>query len=355
VTTPVPTFIVGGTGYVAGELLRLAAGHPGLALKGVSSASQAGSTVAESFPHLAPALGDRTFVDQEALAVELERRGGDRVALLSAAPHVVSATVLGDLIGRAERAGVDLVAVDVSSDFRFRRAADFQAVYKAPHGAPHLLERFTCALPEHATGIPGPYIGHPGCFASSMLLALVPLLAAGLTRGPLYATGVTGSTGAGRTPIPTTHHPERHSNLFAYNPLQHRHAPEVVSICEALTGVRPALQFVPHSGPFARGIHLTLQAELATAMGADRLREAFARFYAGQPFVRIVDGTPRVKNVAGSNYAEIGVATAGTSLAVFVVVDNLIKGAAGGALQWLNRLLGLPETTGLDAPAPGWI
>jgi N-acetyl-gamma-glutamyl-phosphate reductase len=355
VTAPVPTLIVGGTGYVAGELLRLVAGHPGLALKGVSSASQAGGRVAESFPHLAPALGDRVFIDLQALAAELDRRGGDRVALLSAAPHVVSAGVLGELIGQAERSGVDLVVADVSSDFRFRRAADFQAVYKEPHGAPHLLERFTCALPEHVAGIPGAYIGHPGCFASSMLLAMVPLLAAGLTQGPLYATGVTGSTGAGRAPIATTHHPERHSNLFAYNPLQHRHAPEVVGICEALTGARPALQFIPHSGPFARGIHLTLQAELARPMKADAVREAFATFYAGRPFVRVVDGTPRVKNVAGSNYAEIGVATAGTSLAVFVAIDNLIKGAAGGAIQWLNRLLGLPETAGLDAPAPGWI
>jgi N-acetyl-gamma-glutamyl-phosphate reductase common form len=355
VTTRTPTFIVGGTGYVAGELLRLVAGHPGLVLKGVSSASQAGSRIAESFPHLVPALGDRVFIDQRTLAAELDRRGGDRVALLSAAPHVVSAGLLGELIGQAERSGVDLVVVDVSSDFRFHRAADFQAVYKEPHGAPHLLERFTCALPEHVSGIPGTYIGHPGCFATSMLLAMVPLLAAGMAKGPLYATGVTGSTGAGRTPIATTHHPERHSNLFAYNPLKHRHAPEVVGICEALTGVRPALQFIPHSGPFARGIHLTLQTELATAMSADALREHFATFYRGQPFVRIVDGQPRVKNVAGSNYAEIGVATAGNSAAVFVTIDNLIKGASGGAIQWLNRLLGLPETTGLDAPAHGWI
>ncbi len=354
-TAPVPTLVVGGTGYVAGELLRLTAGHPGLALAAVSSASLAGGRVAESFPHLAPALGDLAFVSQDELTARLAGFGGQRVALLSAAPHVVSAALLGGLVATAEGAGVDLRLVDVSSDFRFRRSADFQAVYKEPHGAPQLLERFTCALPEHVAGVPGPFIGHPGCFASSMLLALVPLLKGGLARGPFYASGITGSTGAGRSPIATTHHPERHSNLFAYNPLRHRHAPEVVGICEALTGVRPALQFIPHSGPFARGIHLTLQAELATALSADALREQFAAFYAGQPFVRVVDGQPRVKHVAGSNYAEIGVATAGSSAAVFVVVDNLIKGAAGGALQWLNRLLGLPETTGLAAPAPGWI
>jgi N-acetyl-gamma-glutamylphosphate reductase len=120
--------------------------------------------------------------------------------------------------------------------------------------------------------------------------------------------------------------------------------------------VRPALQFIPHSGPFARGIHLTLQAELATAKAAPtRCARPSPDFYAGQPFVRVVDGTPRVKDVAGSNYAEIGVATAGTSLAVFVVVDNLIKGAAGGALQWLNRLLGPARDHRPRRPAPGWI
>jgi len=190
-----------------------------------------------------------------------------------------------------------------------------------------------------------------------MLAGLVPLLKLGLADGPVYAAGITGSTGAGRTPIATTHHPERNSNLFAYNPLQHRHAPEVVGICRELTGIAPDLNFVPHSGPFARGIHMTLQGRLARPQTSDQLREALAGFYADQPFVRVVDGAPRVKDVAGSNYCHIGAATSGNGLSfvVLIVIDNLVKGAAGGAVQWMNRLLGLPETAGLAAPAPGWI
>jgi N-acetyl-gamma-glutamyl-phosphate reductase len=353
-TNPIPALIIGGTGYVAGELLRLVGQHPGLALAGVSSESQAGTTVSAAFPHLAPVVGDLPFVTQAELAARIR---GPRVALFSAAPHVVSAGVVATMLHAAEANGSKLTVVDASSDFRFRNAADFEAVYRQPHGAPGLLPHFTCALPEHVTGIPGPHVGHPGCFATSMLAGLVPLLKLGLADGPVYATGITGSTGAGRTPIATTHHPERHSNLFAYNPLKHRHAPEVVQICRELTGVAPELHFVPHSGPFARGIHMTLQGRLARTQSGDQLREALAQFYAGQEFVRVVDGAPRVKDVAGSNYLHIGAATSGDgrSFVVLVTIDNLVKGAAGGAVQWMNRLLGLPESAGLTAPAPGWI
>jgi len=348
----IPTLIIGGTGYVAGEFLRLVGQHPDLELAGVSSESQAGTPVRAAFPHLAPVTGDLPFISQEELAARIR---GPRVALFSAAPHVVSAGVIGTMVKAAAAAGTRLTVVDASSDFRFRQAADFEAIYKHSHGAPELLGQFTCALPEHVAGIPGPHVGHPGCFASSMLAGLVPLLKLGLLDGPVYASGITGSTGAGRTPIATTHHPERHSNLFAYNPLGHRHAPEVVEICRELTGTGPELNFVPHSGPFARGIHMTLQGRLARRATADQLREALAGFYAGQPFVRVVDGAPRVKDVAGSNYCHIGVAASGGSFVVLVALDNLIKGAAGGAVQWMNRLLGLPETAGLAAPAPGWI
>ncbi|MDH5275384.1 MAG: N-acetyl-gamma-glutamyl-phosphate reductase [Gammaproteobacteria bacterium] len=348
----IPALIVGGTGYVAGELLRLVAQHPHLDLRGVSSQSQAGTQVSAAFPHLATLVHDLPFITQAELAALIE---GPKVALFSAAPHLVSAGVVATLLKAASAAGARATVVDVSSDFRFRNAADFQSVYKEPHGAPELLPEFVCALPEHLPGIPGLHVGHPGCFATSMLAGLVPLLKLGLCDGPVYAAGITGSTGAGRTPIATTHHPERHSNLFAYNPLKHRHAPEVVQICKQLTGVAPELNFVPHSGPFARGIHMTLQARLAKSQTTDQLREAFAGFYTGQEFVRVVDGMPRIKDVAGSNYCHIGVTASGQGIAVLVAIDNLLKGAAGGAVQWMNRLLNMPESAGLTAPAIGWI
>ncbi len=348
----IPALIVGGTGYVAGELLRLTAQHPHFDFAGVASASQAGTAVAAAFPHLATVLGDQVFLDQAQLVA---RFPAGPLALFSAAPHGVSAALIAGLVADAAARGTELHVVDVSSDFRFADPAAFEAVYRQPHGAPALLGQFSSALPEHLPGTPTAHVGHPGCFATSMLLGMVPLLAGGYVEPAFTAVGVTGSTGAGRTPLATTHHPERHSNLFAYNPLRHRHGPEVTALCARLTGTVPVLHFVPHSGPFARGIHMTLQASLVRPMGDDALREALAAYYAASPFVRVVDGTPRIKDVAGSNHAHIGVATQGGHLAVFVVIDNLIKGAAGGAVQWMNRLFGLPEDAGLAAPAPGWI
>jgi N-acetyl-gamma-glutamyl-phosphate reductase len=351
-SAPVPAIILGGSGYVAGELLRLVLGHPGLALAGVMSESQAGAPIAGAFPHLRAELEGRQFQSRETI---LGLFGPGRLALLSAAPHGASAALLGDFITWARQQQTELTVIDVSADFRFATAGAYEAVYKHPHGAPQLLDQFACALPEHLPATDKPHIGHPGCFATAMLLAAVPLMKLGLTEHDLFAVGITGSTGAGRSPIATTHHPERHSNLFAYQPLAHRHAPEVMGVCEQVTGIRPQLHFVPHSGPFARGIHMTVQAKLRGAHGADALREALRDFYAGAPFVTVVDGMPRVKDIVGSNYAHIGVSVDAGTAAVMVVEDNLVKGAAGGAVQWLNRKLGLAETAGLTMPATGWV
>jgi N-acetyl-gamma-glutamyl-phosphate reductase common form len=349
--TPIPCFVLGGTGYVAGELLRLLVSHPGLEVCGVMSESQAGTRIREVFPQLQNRLGDQQFQTRESL---LNCFDAGPAALFSAAPHGASAALVEQFIRRAGETGTELTIVDVSADFRFARPEDYAAVYGHPHGAPGLLGQFASAVPEHLPESNRPHVGHPGCFATALLMATVPLMQKQLSTGDLHAVGITGSTGSGRSLSATTHHPERHANLFAYKPLAHRHAPEVVGICETLTGIRPALRFVPHSGPFARGIHLTLQAKLADSAHADDLRAAFAGFYAGQPFVTVCDGPPRIKDVVGSNYCHIGVDTDGESLVVLVVIDNLVKGAAGGAIQWMNRQLGLPETTGLEAPALAW-
>jgi N-acetyl-gamma-glutamyl-phosphate reductase len=257
-------------------------------------------------------------------------------------------------MARADRVGTQLTVVDVSADFRYPDAAAYAQVYGQPHGAPALLKDFRCAVPEHLAASDRPHVAHPGCFATALLLSIVPLVSLNLVAGDLHAVGITGSTGSGRTPGPGTHHPERHSNLFAYKPLAHRHAPEVMNLCEAAAGTRPVVHFVPHSGPFARGIHMTVQAALREPAHADDLRAALAQFYAGSEFVRVGDGTPRVKDVTGSNYCHLGVAADGNSVAVFAVLDNLVKGAAGGAVQWMNRQLGFPEHTGLRAPAVAW-
>jgi N-acetyl-gamma-glutamyl-phosphate reductase len=275
--------------------------------------------------------------------------------LFSAAPHGASAALVAEFLEQAQKSATQLTVVDVSADFRYQEASAYEGVYGQPHGAPELLPSFASALPEHLSHADQPHIGHPGCFATALLLAAVPLLELDLTDGIFHAVGITGSTGSGRSLSPTTHHPERQSNLFAYKPLAHRHAPEVMEICENLTGTRPNLHFIPHSGPFARGIHMTMQARLNKTVSAEEIRKALMRFYASSEFIIVRDSMPRIKDVAGSNYAHLGVACDEDSVAVFVVIDNLVKGAAGGALQWMNRKLGFAENAGLTAPATAWI
>jgi N-acetyl-gamma-glutamyl-phosphate reductase len=347
-----PAFVLGGSGYVAGELLRLIAQHPRLAVECVLSDSKPGEPVAGAFPHLQPLLPELRFASLDELGERLERcREG---ALFSAAPHGASAQLVDGLLSRAARGGATVHAVDCSADFRYTNAGDYERVYGHPHGAPARLADFTCALPEHLRELRTPHVAHPGCFATAMLLAAVPLLASGLVEPHIYASGVTGSTGSGRKPLDGTHHPRRHGDLYAYQPLAHRHAPEVVACARAATGVDAELAFVPHSGPFARGICVTLQARLRGPMDAAAVLAALGDYYRNAPFVRVQSEPPRIKDVACSNYARLSAAANGQTVAVSCVIDNLVKGAAGGAVQWMNRMLGIDEASGLSAPAPGW-
>ena len=351
-STRIPTLVLGGTGYVAGELLRLIAGHPRLTLAGILSDSKPGERVAVAFPHLAVAYPQTTY--RSLAEIESLITSTPDLAVLAAAPHGVSAELIDRLLTVASSAGTRLRIVDISADYRFTDAAAYQSVYKHAHGAPTRLADFTCALPEHLTSLPTAHVAHPGCFATAMLLALVPLVTLNLIEADVFVSGVTGSTGSGRSPVEGTHHPRRHSDLYSYGALAHRHAPEVMGIVHRLTGTSVRLHFVPHSGPFARGIHATTQARLLRPLSSEDIRAVLAEFYQGQPFVRVLNEAPRMKDVVGSNYAHLSATTDGTSLAVMSVIDNLTKGAAGGAVQWLNRLYGWDQTLGLTAPAIGW-
>lgn len=278
---------------------------------------------------------------------------GSKLALFSAAPHGASAPVVADALDAAGQRDLLVHVVDCSADFRYADAAGYEQVYGSAHAAPALLREFSCGVPEHVSSLESEHVGHPGCFATAILLALVPL--AGLSSGPVFVNAVTGSTGSGRSSQPGTHHPERHANLYAYKPLAHRHAPEIERLAELAAGTAVSVQFVPLSGPFSRGIYATVQAQLRGDVPADTVLKAFRDYYADAEFVHIVDGTPRLKDVVGSNYCHIGIAAANDTVVVMSAIDNLIKGAAGGAVQWMNRLWSLPETSGLLAPATPWI
>jgi len=348
----IPAVVLGGTGYVAGELLRLIAAHPRFQLAAVMSDSQPGAAVAGAFPQLAATYAQERFKS----GLEVQKLLGElpQAALFSAAPHGVAAAIVDRLLGAAEKAGTAPRVVDISADFRYATAEGYAAVYKHPHGAPARLAQFSCALPEHVPKLTTAHVAHPGCFATAILLASVPLLAAGLITPPVFVSGVTGSTGSGRKPVEGTHHPLRHGDLYSYGALAHRHVPEVTACARRASGVEAQFAFVPHSGPFARGIHVTVQARLARALQTAQLLEALRAFYADAPFVLVKEQAPRVKDVVASNYAHLSGAVRGETLAVLCAIDNLTKGAAGGAMQWMNRMFALPESCGLTAPAPGW-
>jgi N-acetyl-gamma-glutamyl-phosphate reductase common form len=344
--------VLGASGYVGGELLRLIHLHPGFELAAAISGNNSGKPVAAIFPHLASALDDVRFLPPEDWMSDIE--SGSRLALFSAAPHGASAAAVADALNAAAARQIEVHVVDSSADFRYRDAQEFASIYNIDHPHPQLLDTFFCAVPEHTDGVPASHAGHPGCFATASLLASVPLVNAGLADGDLFISAVTGSTGSGRQPQPGTHHPERHSNLYAYKPLVHRHVPEIGNLIRQATGNDAQICFVPHSGPFARGIHVTLQVRTQKGLNTRDLRRVFDEYYSTAEFVRIVDGTPHLKNVVASNYADIGVAAHGEHAVVVCVIDNLVKGAAGGAVQWMNRLWSLPESTGLLATAPAW-
>ena len=272
----IPTIVLGGTGYVAGELLRLIAGHPSLHLIAVLSDSQPGEPVAAAFPHLRNVYPQTVFSSLGEIEALVQRTPD--IALFSAAPHGVSAAMVDRLLSTAQSSGTTVRCVDISADYRYSSAQDYERVYKHPHGAPLRIREFTCAVPEHLKAAPTPHVAHPGCFATATLLAGMPLLSLGLAVPQLFVAGITGSTGSGRKPTDGTHHPQRHSDLYSYGALAHRHAPEIAACAKAGSGVTAEFNFVPHSGPFARGIHVTVQAALKSPLSSGQALEALHAF-----------------------------------------------------------------------------
>ena len=347
----VPTIVLGGTGYVAGELLRLIASHPHLQLAGVMSDSSAGEPVAGAFPHLATVYPHETFKSQAEIE-ELVRR--ERApAILAAAPHGVSAKLIDTLLTVAEQAGNSPRVVDLSADFRYASTAAYEAAYQRPHGAPARIAQFSCAVPEHLRHPPTPHVAHPGCFATTILLAAVPLLATGLIEPQLFVSAVTGSTGSGRHPLAGTHHPTRHGNLYAYNALTHRHAPEIGACARpppASTRTSPSFRIrvrtrvasTPRSRRCSNGRWTARKYSRASRL----LRALAVRAGGGERTAAQGRGRQQLRT---SRRRERW-----PHVAVMSVADNLNKGAAGGAMQWMNRLLGYAESAGLTAPAAGW-
>jgi N-acetyl-gamma-glutamyl-phosphate reductase len=195
----------------------------------------------------------------------------------------------------------------------------------------------------------------PGCFATAMQLAVFPAAKAGLldTSRPFLMHAVTGSSGSGNVPKPGTHHPHRNGNLWAYALDGHRHEAELAQALESID-VHAPVHLSPHSGPFSRGIHLSASLPLAEPLDAAVAHEVYADFFTGQPFVQVLaEGVPDLRSVVGSNSAQVRTSVRGSVLTVIVTLDNLLKGGAGQALQCLNLMLGLAETSGLSRSGMG--
>jgi N-acetyl-gamma-glutamyl-phosphate/LysW-gamma-L-alpha-aminoadipyl-6-phosphate reductase len=335
--------VVGAAGYVGGELLRLVLQHPEVTEVVATSRSQAGRPIAE----VHPALVTLTEARFAGLTAGEAARGQDVVFL--SLEHGESSKVAGAVFD----AGPGLV-VDLAADFRVRDLRLYEQYY-GTHPAPDLVTRFTYGLAD----VRGPELrgagalAAPGCFATAAQLALYPLRSLGVGGIPALF-GVTGSSGAGVHPKPTTHHPARANNLFAYAVLNHRHDAEVLQAWRGWTGSPTATaRLMTHSGPFVRGIHLTLHATVAPG-DAERIGSLFSTAFAGRPFVRVVDAPPELTHALGTNLALIHAAgdAATGEVQVMVVLDNLIKGAGGQAVQGMNLALGLDEAAGLRLAAP---
>ncbi len=351
---PIPVVLLGGAGYVSGELLRLLCLHPRFRVVGIGSDGHAGQRVVDAFHHLSGiGLDQLRFEPFEGLGRHFEK--DLHLGLFAATPHGATASLLDTLLLRAERAGARPHVVDLSADGRFTDPEAFAAVYGLPHGAPHRCASFTCAVPEHYRGVPPAFAAQPGCFTTAAVLPLFPLFAMNLCEEGVFICAVTGSSGSGRTPTAKTHHPERHANLSAYSPLAHRHEPEMARLLAAARpDCAPSVEFVPHSGPFVRGIHSTIRATLREPSPASRIVAVLNEFYAASAFVEASSEPPALHEVVGTNRCRIGVAVRGRTIVMTSVIDNLVKGAAGGAIQWMNRLFALDDDTGLRLPGLGF-
>ncbi|HET8539470.1 MAG TPA: N-acetyl-gamma-glutamyl-phosphate reductase [Anaeromyxobacter sp.] len=341
--------VVGGSGYGGAEMIRRLLVHPDVELARVASVDFVGEPLAAADP----ALEGLTELRFEEIPPAEAARGVDVVLL--GLPHTVAAAKVPELAALPR-----VKVVDMSGDFRLRDAAEYARWYRHVHPCPERLADFVYGLPElnRAAIRAARFVASPGCFATTIALALLPLARAGLLEGVVHVQGITGSSGSGVAPSAGTHHPVRAGNLRTYKPLEHQHVPEIVQTLHAAGARDLALRFVPVSAPLGRGIFATAFVELDEAWTEDRLLALYRDAYAGEPFVRVPrTRLPEVAAVSGSNYAEVGVAAgparAGRrTVTLFGATDNLVKGGAGQAIENMNLMLGLDEKASLADPGP---
>jgi len=334
--------VVGATGYAGAELVRLLSGHPNVQIAVLTSRQYAGERFSDVYPSMA-GIVDLVLeaYDPDALA--------DRADLVfTALPHQLPMDLVPELVEKGLR------VVDLSADFRFRDVSRYEATYQ-PHSAGTYTETAVYGLSEvytddiRASNI----IGNPGCYPTSVLLPLIPLIRQNwIDLDSIVADAKSGVSGAGRSPSLTTHFCEVQESFKAYKVGSHRHTPEMEEVLETEAGMPVQITFVPHLVPKSRGMLTTLYARLLEKRSDDAVRDLLQEFYQDATFVRIrsTDRPPDTLHVRGTNYCDIGckIERGGRRLILISAIDNLVKGAAGQAVQNMNIMLGFDQREGLD-------
>ncbi len=332
--------IINVTGYAGSELARLLCNHPDVELTAVTGRSAAGQKLADVFPHLADI--DLLITADLDATVDI---------VFSAMPHKASAEAIVPLLKKS------IKVVDISADFRLKDASEYPAWYEFAHPAPKLLQEAVYGMPElYRSEIKAArLVANPGCYPTSALLALAPLVKEGLIYPDIIIDSKSGVSGAGRTLTLSTHYSEAVDNVSAYSLKGHRHLPEIVQELKAVdTRFTPSVTFVPHLVPMTRGILSTCYATLKAGglvKGKEGLKKLYQDFYKDEPFVRVVEQPPGTKQTWGSNLCLVHPAfdfSTGRPI-IISCIDNLVKGAAGQAIQNMNIMLGFPEKAGLEA------
>jgi N-acetyl-gamma-glutamyl-phosphate reductase len=352
--TSVRVAVAGASGYTGAELVRLLSQHPNVLLTAVTSEKSAGAAVSSVYPHL-QGIVPLTF---EALAPEALADRAD--VLFLALPHTKSMGPVASCMKAGKR------VIDLSADFRLKDPRTYETWYQTPHACPDLIENAVYGLPElHRSAIAqARLVASPGCYPTAAILQLAPLVAHALiVPDTIVIDAKSGVSGAGRSPSLPYHFPEAHESIEPYKIGQHRHIPEIEQELSGLAGTvgqaagkqgdAVTITFTPHLVPMNRGILSTAYARIKEPLDVVELRTLYRDFYKGERFVRLLEGVmPNPRHVRGANYCDLAVhADTRTGWVVTVAaIDNLIKGAAGQAIQAMNLMLGYPEETGLLAP-----
>ncbi|AOY59196.1 MULTISPECIES: N-acetyl-gamma-glutamyl-phosphate reductase [Desulfococcus] len=335
--------IVGATGYAGAELVRILFGHPKVALSVITSRQYAGVPFDQVFPAM------KGVVDLTCEEFSMEEMCRRTDVVFTALPHKIPMEIVPRLVARDKR------VIDLSADFRFRDVKRYEAFYQ-PHTAPSLSAAAVYGLPEVYGDVisQARVVGNPGCYPTSVLLPLVPLLKAGLIRSEgLVADAKSGVSGAGRSPSLGSLYCEVTESFKAYKVGGHRHNPEMDEVLSLVAGDPVHITFVPHLVPMSRGMLTTLYAVPKESVTGEEILECLKSFYAGRPFVRICpEGqVPSTGHVRGTNYCDVGIVFDADQRRLILIsaIDNLVKGAAGQAVQNMNMMLGFDESAGLNA------